>query len=1287
MFQSQSTRVVSATAFRGGRSLPHRMLIGGLCCAGIVGWIPAGVCQQTESRVDDNDISSQPPPTADTTRPQFGPREDWQPIAPLIDARRLTGPPIRPDSADHATTPDSGAFTPIPPASSGLAFVNQLEPDHPMRFLYHSGTSVGGVAIGDVDGDEWPDILLIGGSGPTRLYRQRAPFVFADITREAGISSDAHWGTGGALVDIDNDGDLDLYLCHYDAPNQLYVNAGDGTFEERGRDMGVDFIDASLMPSFCDYDRDGDLDFYLITTRYHDPNGFPAGEAILTSVAGKTQVKPPYNRYWRPHYDGNGWEVLPIPTADRLVRNNGDGTFTDVTAEAGVAGGGDGLSATWWDYDTDGWPDLYVGNDFDDPDYLWRNNGDGTFTNRIRETVPHTTWFSMGADAGDLNNDGRIDFLIADMSATSHFMQKTTMGAMGRKKSFLESAEPRQYMRNALYLNTGTGRFTEAAYLAGLADSDWTWSVKIADLDCDGWQDVFFTNGAARNSNDSDAQPDLSQLAGKHLWDFYRDVPPRREQNLAYRNRGDLVFENVSRSWQLDHVGISYGAAYSDLDRDGDLDLVVVNLDEPVSLYRNDSAGGNRVLIRLIGSNSNRSGIAATIDVDCDGSRQIRELRSASGFLACDEPLLHFGLGTADHLNSLRVTWPSGTTQTFRDLAANREYRIREPRDVPATATPSPAAPLAAGTPWFKQSPALANVRHRERPYDDYARQPLLPAKLSQLGPGAAWADVDGDGDDDVYLGGAAGEAGRLYFNQGQGQFAWSLDLGKLQPFFQHASSEDMAPLFVEINGDRAIDLVVVSGSVECEPGDPLLRDRVYLNNGQGQFRTAESLPNRAASGGPAAAVDFDADGDLDLFIGGRVVPGSYPMPARSQLLRNDNGQFIDVTEQLAPGLAELGMVTAAVWSDLDGDLWPDLVLALEWGPVSVFLNREGRLVDHTKAAGLSSIKGWFNSVACRDLDNDGDSDLVALNFGLNTKYHASPEKPALLFYGDLDSSGKNSLVEAEFENEQLFPIRGRSCSSEAMPFIADKFATYRDFALAEVDEIYSPQCLETARRFECNTLASLVFLNDGHGKFDAKPLPRLAQIAPGFGIVLSEIDGDGVCDMALVHNFYSPQAETGRMDGGLGMVLRGRGDGTFEAIDSLASGFVVPGDAKSLTIADLDNDALPDFVVGRNDDTWLTFTHQPTQPPRLLGVRLVGPDQNPTGIGATVEVTLADGHRQSAQMQAGGGYLSQSAPVLYFGNRGQAVSEIRVLWPDGQVSQISPAQNSGTLRCAHPAR
>ena len=1226
----------------------------------------------------------------------------------LLGFGLVCGAPLTRSFAEQSTTPEAPRasfvshdlynpvtaegplFQSISADVTGIDFSNPLDPRHPMRFLYHSGTSCGGVAIGDVDGDGRPDIFLAGGPGPNRLYRQIGDFHFEDVTERAGVDGGELWAAGCAMADVDGDDDLDIYVCNHNAPNQLFINDGTGQFSDEASHFGVDFAVASIMAAFADYDRDGDVDFLLLTNRNHDPAGYPDKNEEAVVVKGRRiEILPDRARYWslvvKPG-KGNkrNFMFLPKSSPDRLVRNNGDGTFSDVSAESGISEPGDGLSATWWDYNGDQWPDLYVGNDFTFPDHLYRNNGDGTFTDVVKECLPHISWFSMGADAADLNNDGLIDFLTADMSSTTHFMEKTTMGAMGRKKEWLETAIPRQYMRNALYLNSGVDKLMEAAYLAGLADSDWTWSVKLADWDCDGLVDAYFTNGAARNSTDSDNEMQLAQIRGKHMWDFFRDKPPRAEQNLAKRNRGNLHFEDVSAAWGLDHVGMSYAAAYSDLDRDGDLDLVVANLDEPVSIYRNMSANRHAVLIRLQGRQSNRYGLGALVAIRIGKTRQVRELKACSGYAASDEPLVHFGVGNAERIDEMEIRWPSGLVQRLSDLPVDKLLTIFESGINETNADDSP--------PWFERATDFPLASHVEQSYDDYRRQPLLPYKLSQLGPGIAWGDVDGDGHGDFYVGGAAGASGRVYLSDGRGSFAEPVDRDVpyyLKPFYKDRMCEDMTPLLFDADGDADLDLFVVSGSVECEPGDKMLADRLYLNDGKGSFQRAprEALPDLRASGATAAAADFDRDGDLDLFVGGRVIPGQYPATPQSFLLRNHHGKFEDATEEAAHELASSGLVTSAVWSDANDDGWLDLLVAHEWGPVKYFENRQGQLVERTTEAGLGERIGWWNSIAAADIDNDGDIDYAVGNFGLNTKYHASPEKPALLYYGDFDGRGKRCLVEAEYEGETLYPIRGKSCSTEAMPFLSNKFSTFRDFAMADLVKVYSAPSLNKAEKFAATTLESGFLINDRTGRFQFRPFPRIAQIAPAFGLAFADVDADGWTDLYLAHNFFSPQAETGRMDGGLSLLLRGTGEGEFVPIWPNVSGLIVAGDAKGLISADIDRDGWRDFVVTVNDGPLQAFIYRGPKDFRPLTVRLHGPPSNIRAAGARVTLQQDGRPVQVAEVYCGSGYLSQPSSDVVFGmGPAAAPASLLIRWPDGTKSEVAEiSHDQGVVVVAHP--
>ncbi len=1079
--------------------------------------------------------------------------------------------------------PAAPLFAKLPAARTGVDFVNPVDTEHPLDRLYIGAFACGGIAVGDLDGDGLHDLFLTGGPVPDRLYRNLGGLRFEDITGAAGLAlsdpEDDRWSAGATLVDIDADGDLDIYVCRYDCPNQLWVNGGGAKFTERAAEFGLAITDASLSASFCDYDRDGDLDCFLLTRDFERAGGRPA-EPPVEFAGGGWRVKEGFDRYYAVReLPGGKYEYINAGREDYLLRNDG-GRFEDITAGSGLVGRDRGNSCIWWDYDGDGWQDLYVANDFRDPDRLYRNNRDGTFTDVIKVACPHTTWFSMGCDLGDFDGDGRPDLLVADMAGTSHYKSKTAMGEMGASREFLLTAEPRQYMRNALLMNTGTGILTDAALHAGLANSDWTWAVVAEDFDGDGREDVFFSNGVPRNFNDSDIQRTAADFIGKPEWDYFEDLPPRPERNLAFRNAGGLHFEDATAAWGLEHPGMSYAAVAADLDGDLDPDLVVASLDEPVAIYQNASAEGGTRWAKVTFPGGSAHG--ATVRPG-DGAAEV--LRPGAGFLSSGPMELCLAVGAG--AGELRVTWPDGATTVHPALKAGEARAL-----APAEGGPAPPAPAAE--PLFRPMPdcSLVRLEHEEPPFDDYARQPLLPYQHSRLGPAMAWADVDSDGRDDLYFGGSAGIAGRLYFHRGSG----AMVMKSSRPFDAHAASEDSAALFFDADGDGAPDLFVASGSVEAEPGSRRYRDRLYLNDGSGRFVDASpALPDHRDSSSCIAAGDLDGDGDLDLFVGSRVVPGRYPEPPASRLLRNDSApgapKFTDITASV-PGLGGAGLVAAALWADLDGDSRPDLALATEWGPVQFWYNTGDNAAPlRARNAGEAELRhGWWSALAAGDLDGDGDLDLLAGNFGTNTPYHPEPDKPELLFYGDVGGAGRPNLIEAKFEGEICFPRRGLSCSSHAIPGLRERVGTFHNFATSTLADLYGDTGLADALRLEAHTLESVVLRNEGAGVFTPHPLPLAAQLAPVNAIALRDFDGDGKLDAVLAQNSFAAQPEVGHLDGGLGVLLLGDGRGGFTASPPTASGVVVTGQASGAASPDLDGDGVADLVFLRNGLTIKAF-------------------------------------------------------------------------------------------------
>jgi hypothetical protein len=1182
---------------------------------------------------------------------------------------------------------DGPLFARRPASETGLDFRHTWDPPPEYASARDRNFAGGGVAIGDCDGDGLADVYLSRPFGGGKLFRNKGGWRFEDATAASGLDGDRGWTTAGAWGDVDNDGDLDLYICGLDCPNRLWMNDGRGRFTERAAAAGLAFAGSSVMMAWSDYDGDGDLDGYLLTNRTHSnqPLAVTSPETMRevmrrlqrTPAGGLTmpaELEELYHLVPRP---GGSPVVAQAGQYDRLFRNDGAGPegvpqFTDVTRAAGILDNGLGLSATWWDHDGDGRPDLYVANDYFGGDKLWHNNGDGTFTDRAAALLPHTAWFSMGSDVADINNDGRLDLFVADMAGSNHYKDKMSMGDMDQLGWFLEAPTPRQYMRNTLFLNSGAGPFMEIAHLAGVAATDWTWAVKFADLDGDGWQDLYVTNGMTGDFLNSDLRSSRNRPLS--------EAPVKRDVHFAFRNRGDLTFENVSAAWGLDHEGVSFGAAYGDLDGDGDPDLVVNHFEAQASVYENRSTT-RRAAVRLVGRKSNHRGLDARLVAEVGPQRQTRYLTLARGFAGSDEPVVHFGLGRAERIDRLTVHWPGGTIQEVPNLAAGQLHSVTEPEG-------APAAPPAAEPPprLLEPTQALASARHVERPFDDFQRQPLLPNKSSQLGPGLAWGDVDGDGDTDCFLAGAAGQPGTLWLNQGPGpQGTDAFQPATVPALAADAACEDLGAIFFEADGDGDPDLYVVSGGVECEPGAPVLRDRLYLNDGRGGFTKAPdgALPDERDSGSCVAAADFDRDGDLDLFVGGRVIPGQYPASPGSRLLLNDGtGVFADVTAMRAPSLGAAGLVTAALWTDVDADGWTDLLLAAEWHPLRFFRNTDGILNDATAGSGLEGLSGWWNGLAAGDFDEDGDLDYAATNFGLNTKYHPSTDHPVRVFYGDFDGSGGAQIVEAKEQPDgRWLPVRGKSCSQNAMPFLRQKFPTFHQFASATLQEIYGP-ALTTARHLAVTTLQSGVVWNksvpgaQGPGRRPAaaaktvlafQPLPMLAQVAPAFGVQAADFNGDGHLDLALAHNFFSPQRETGRMDGGLGAVLIGDGKGGFHPAWPDASGLVLQADAKAMTLADLNRDGRDDLVVSVNNGpthAWLSATA--AAPARPLELR--GPPGNPHAVGARIVFRTASGGQRAAEIHLGEGYLSQPSPQRRL-RLPQGTTRVEIRWPKGATT------------------
>jgi hypothetical protein len=1137
-------------------------------------------------------------------------------------------------------------FTKLTPEQTGIRVQNPYDDPRMWGELYHEfdlGAIGTGVAIGDYDGDGRPDIFIATKTKGCRLYRNLGGYRFEDVTVKAGVGGEPGvWNEGVTFVDINNSGRLDIYVCRRDAPNLLYINQGDGTFREMAHAYGLDVSDASGMAAFCDYDRDGWLDVFIQTNLLH------------------------YGEH-------------PGGQRNYLFHNNRNGTFTDVTAKAGITGEAHGHSAVWWDMAGDGWPDLYVANDFAAPDVLYRNNRDGSFTNVIDSAVPHTPFSSMGSDLGDVTNDGRLDLLVTDMAATTHEQDQRGM-ADSRSRTTEDDTNPGhapQYERNALLINTGTGRTLEAAHLAGLSSTDWTWSPRLEDLDNDGRLDLFVTNGMHREQTNVDllARQSLAETPAERMR-IMRDSPVFSESHLAFRNLGNLQFGDVSAAWGLDQRGVAFGSAVGDLSGDGNLDIAYVNYDGGVTVLRNDNDTGHRVDVYLRGTRSNREGVGACVRVESDLGVQLRSLVLARGYMSSSEPMLHFGLGKDTVIRRMVVTWPSGSVETFEDLPVDRRFTVTEPTDERLP----PAH--AAAEPRFREVSGDAGLAlsSREDTVDETASERLLPVRLNRRGPGLAVGDIDGSGRDSVVVGGTTLDPLRVLTQATPGKFS-----PVPSPAATAAVVDDGPVLLLDAMGRGRQDLLVTRGGNALPAGAPEYQPRLYLNDGHGAFAPAPegAIPPLSISAGAAAAADFDHTGRLGVFIGARVLPGQYPLAPQSALLANRGGRFEDVTDTLAPGLRSVGMVTSALWTDVDGDGWPDLILTLEWGTVRYFHNNQGKgFEDWSDRAGFSSAgTGWWTSVASADFNGDGRPDFAVGNAGLNTQYHASPERPALLFYGDFRGDGEEpQLIEAYYEGDRLYPWRTRRDLGAVIPSVLRRYPRNNAYARATLGEILGDDKVASAQRFAATQLQSGVFLSQPDGTYRFSPLPRIAQIAPIQGLVAGYLDGSTHAGIYAVQNSYAPIPLVGRFDGGLSQLLDGDGRGNFTAVAPADSGLVVPGDAKALAMADAGG-GLPVFIVTRNNGSMLTFRRTGAGGGRTLCVRLTGAPGNPSAVGARVTLILSDGSVETQEVASGSGYYSQSSAACFFGYPdSNPPKEVRVAWPGGATTTKAVAAGAAEI-------
>ena len=1038
---------------------------------------------------------------------------------------------------------------------TGIQFNNTLPIDGDLNILlfdyYYNG---GGVAIGDLNGDGLPDIYLTANLEPNRLYLNEGNLHFRDITDSADVAGTGKWATGVTMADVNADGLLDIYVC-YSGPfeaeerrNEIFINNGDLTFSERAADFGLDVADYSTQALFFDLDRDNDLDLFLLnhSVQSYDNQDIP----MLRNAEG-------------------------IHSGDKLFLNR-NGTYHDITSLSGIRSSplGYGLGVAAGDLNGDGWTDLYVANDYAEPDYLYINDQLGGFTEIGKTALKHMSNFGMGVDIADFNNDGLADIMVGDMAPADNYRQKTNMASMnpGLFQFHLDNRLHYQYMFNTLQLNRGDLRFSEVAQLAGVSNTDWSWAALFGDVDNDGCKDLLITNGFRREHSNKDygyvmekktkATQDADiQVKKQVMIELIENMSEGKLSNYIFRNQGDLTFVDRSEEWGLGMETFSNGAAMADLDNDGDLDLVINNIDQPAMIFRNtlvDEGGPAALAISFQGPKGNPLGIGAKITVKSDGLVQVQENFPTRGYLSSVPAVLMFGTGGMV-VDSVEVQWPDGNYQKVELDKPIRRLTLHY--EEASFAKPS----LSSGNAGLLFEDATVssgvNFKHIENRHNDFEDEVLLPHKLSRLGPALAVGDVNGDGLEDFFVGGAARQSGKLFLQQSAGGFRPA----STYPWRVDAESEDIGAVFFDCDGDSDLDLYVASGGNEFSAGDPLLADRLYLNDGSGRFAKAEDrLPGILASGAVVEPFDFDDDGDLDLFVGGRLVSKRYPTPADSFLLVNEDGRFVDKTGQLAPGLRLLGLVTSALWTDVDGDGKTDLMVAGEWMPITVFKN-QGQAFNRYHSNELNDNIGWWYSLAEVDFDGDGDQDYLAGNLGLNYKYKATLHEPFSVYANDFDNSGSLDIVLSYYNDGTEYPLRGRQCSSQQMPVIADQFKTYDAFGRASLTDIYQDMGLNRALTYHATNFAHCMIENLGGGKFDFRPLPGLVQISTVNGILIEDYNGDNHPDLVLAGNLYPVEVETIRADASYGLFLTGDGEGNFTPQEIKQSGLILDGDVKAL--------------------------------------------------------------------------------------------------------------------------
>jgi len=1156
---------------------------------------------------------------------------------------------------------DVPLLTALPPEQTGVHFSNQLFEDEQLNIItfeyFYNGA---GVAIGDIDNDGLQDLFFTGNMVASKLYLNRGDMSFQDITESAGIDTRDKWATGVSMVDLNSDGWLDIYVCFsgpYQAAsraNQLYLNNQDGTFTEQAAALGLADEGHTTHAAFFDYDRDGDLDVYLLTN--------------IMGRIGPNVIRPK-------QVQGEA------ASTDRLYRND-NGVFQEVSAQANILKEGYGLGVAIRDFNRDGWPDIYVSNDYLSNDLLYLNNQDGTFTDRAEQYFQHTSYSAMGNDIADINHDGLEEVIALDMLPPQNERKKLMINSINydRHRSEILTGYTPQYMRNTLQLHQGFDQagdpvYSEVGQLAGIHQTDWSWAALLIDLDQDSNRDLVITNGYPRDITNLDfvaykmaelTQASYNEQMKSAFIEVINEIEGAYVSNYVYQNKGNLQFIDQSAEWGFTQPSYSHGAAYGDLDNDGDLDLVINNTQDPAFIFENQAqqdTTAHYLRIKLLGSTGNTLGLGTKIHIYHDSTTQYIEHSLYRGFQSSQEPFVHYGLGASAQIDSLIIIWPDSQITRQYNISSNQTLTLSQNQaktaNAPITVRDSSEHLLSV----IKENLGLT-YQHRESHYADFKIQPLLPHKFSQSGPGMAIADINNDQLDDLVIGGAFNQRIQLFLQQSNGEFEQD---SISQPI---KYEEDMGLLVFDANGDGWNDIYAVSGGNEFEAGSPYYRDRLYLNQQNGTFQwDSTALPPLSTSSPCVAGHDIDKDGDIDLFVGGKLTPQQYPQPGRSVILENQEGKFVDITEDLCPELSNIGMVNTALWSDVNNDGTRDLILAGEWMPITIFLYQDGKLINATREASyhvandishaLTQTVGWWNSIQGADFDRDGDTDYVLGNLGLNSPLKTSSEEPVRLYVNDFNSDGKQDAVLCHYIDSKEYPFHPKDDLVKQVNSLRKTLPSYTDYATATWKEIFPKDILEHATVYEVDLFESVYLENNGNLNFVLTPLPLPAQFAPIFGIETFDINGDNYRDILLTGNSFATETMTGRYDAFKGLVLLGNGLGQFNPLSISESGFYIPGDAKSLAI--LANPTQPVFISTTNDGPLYTFSF--TKAP-------IGKWVSVTDDVTQAFLTHADDAVEKIEFYLGAGYLSQSTRKLWVPSY---VKDVQLITPKGKTSPTLP--------------